>query len=86
MPALFNPNGNARWNAILAYFTHDFNDQTQPHAFSLRVRGEIFEDAGGARTCVGGNNFNGGTNVCAGPAAAGGFVPVLVVFLMFKRV
>ena len=69
----FNPNGNARWNAILAYFTHDFNDQTQPHAFSLRVRGEIFEDAGGARTCVGGNNFNGGSNVCAGPAAAGGF-------------
>lgn len=67
--------GNARWNAILAYYTHDFNDQTQPHAFSARVRGEIFEDAGGARTCVGGNNFNGGANVCAGPAAAGGFAP-----------
>jgi hypothetical protein len=67
--------GNARWNAILAYYTHDFNDQTQPHAFSLRARGEIFEDAGGARSCVGGNNFNGGTNVCAGPAAAGGFAP-----------
>ena len=66
---------NARWNALLAYYTHDFNDQTQPHAFSLRVRGEIFEDAGGVRTCVGGNNFNGGTNVCAGPAAAGGFLP-----------
>ena len=62
---------NARWNALLAYYTHDFNDQTQPHAFSLRVRGEIFEDAGGARTCVGGNNFNGGTNVCAG--SPGGF-------------
>ena len=62
---------NARWNAILAYYTHDFNDQTQPHAFSMRVRGEIFEDAGGARTCIGGNNFNGGTNVCAG--GPGGF-------------
>jgi len=72
--SFYNPNGNARWNAVLAYFTHDFNDQTQPHAFSLRARGEIFEDAGGARTCVGGNNFNGGSNVCAGPAAAGGFV------------
>jgi hypothetical protein len=74
-------NGNARWNAILAYYTHDFNDQTQPHALSMRVRGEIFEDAGGARTCVGGNNFNGGANVCANPsssfplAAAGGFFP-----------
>ncbi|MCG3776610.1 MAG: hypothetical protein JW395_3469 [Nitrospira sp.] len=64
---------NARWNALLAYYTHDFNDQTQPHAFSMRVRGELFEDAGGARTCIGGNNFNGGTNVCAG--GPGGFLP-----------
>ena len=61
--------GNARWNAILAYYTHDFNDQTQPHAFSLRVRGELFEDAGGARTCTGGVNFNGGSNVCFGSAS-----------------
>jgi hypothetical protein len=64
---------NARWNAILAYYTHDFNDQDQPHAFSFRMRGELFEDAGGARTCVGGDNFNGGANVCAG--GPGGFVP-----------
>ena len=68
---------NARWNAILAYYTHDFNDQQQPHAMSLRVRGELFEDAGGARTCIGGNNFNGGTNVCAldslGGPSPGGF-------------
>jgi len=63
---------NARWNALLAYYTHDFNDQTQPNAMSLRVRGELFEDAGGARTCAGGNNFNGGANVCAG-SAVGGF-------------
>jgi hypothetical protein len=63
---------NARWNALLAYYTHDFNDQTQPHAFRFSARGEIFEDAGGARTCIGGNNFNGGTNVCAG--SPGGFL------------
>jgi len=68
-----NQSQNARWNALLAYYTHDFNDQTQPHAFSLRVRGEIFEDAGGVRSCVGGNNFNGGTNACAG--GPGGFAP-----------
>jgi hypothetical protein len=72
-----NPSGNARWNALLAYYTHDFNDQTQPNALSLRVRGEIFEDASGARTCIGGNNFNGGSNVCAldtgGGASPGGF-------------
>lgn len=76
----FSSSQNARWNAILVYYTHDFNDQTQPHAFSLRARGEIFEDAGGARTCVGGNNFNGGSNVCAGPAAAGGFGPAGGIF------
>jgi len=67
------PSQNARWNALLAYYTHDFNDQNQPHAFSFRARGEIFEDAGGVRTCVGGNNFNGGANVCAG--VPGGFFP-----------
>ena len=72
-------NPNARWNAILAYYTHDFNDQNQPHAFSARVRGELFEDADGARTCVGGANFNGGSNTCSvglggfGAAAGGGF-------------
>jgi hypothetical protein len=69
---------NARWNAILAYYTHDFNDQTEPNAFSMRVRGELFEDAGGARSCVGGNNFNGGTNACAPPVGAGGFTPPAV--------
>jgi hypothetical protein len=67
------PSGNARWNGLVTYFIHDFNDQQQPHAFSLRLRGEIWEDAGGVRSCVGGNNFNGGTNVCAG--VPGGFVP-----------
>ena len=62
---------NARWNGMIAYFTHDFNDQTQPHAFSLRIRGEIFEDAGGARTCTGGVNFSGGTNTCSGAQFTG---------------
>ena len=70
-----NPTGNnARWNALLAYYTHDFNDQTQPNALSLRVRGEIFEDAGGARTCgFFNNNFNGSTNACAGSTPNGPF-------------
>ena len=66
------PSQNARWNALLAYYTHDFNDQNQPHAFRFSARGEIFEDAGGVRSCVGGNNFNGGANACA--AGPGGFV------------
>jgi len=53
-------NHNARWNAAVLYFNHDFNDQ-----WALNSRGEIFEDAGGARTCAGGVNFNGGNNTCA---------------------
>jgi Putative beta-barrel porin-2, OmpL-like. bbp2 len=66
------PSHNARWNGLVTYFIHDFNDQTQPNAFSLRLRGEIWEDNGGVRSCVGGNNFNGGTNACAG--VPGGFL------------
>ena len=58
-------NQNARWNAAILYFNHDFNDQ-----WALNSRGEIFEDAGGARTCAGGVNFNGGNNTCA-PIAFG---------------
>jgi hypothetical protein len=67
-----NASGNARWDGMVTYWIHDFNDQTQPHAFSLRGRGEIWEDAGGFRACGGAINTNGGTNVCSGaPGAAG---------------
>ena len=72
------PSQNARWNALLAYYTHDFNDQAQPHAFRFSARGEIFEDAGGVRSCVGGNNFNGGANACAG--GPGGFATTAPAF------
>ncbi|MDZ4733560.1 MAG: outer membrane beta-barrel protein [Nitrospirota bacterium] len=63
---------NARWNGLGAYHIHDFNDE-----WSTRIRGEIFEDAGGARTCAGAVNFQGGTNTCFGtpvtvPATFGG--------------
>ena len=57
--------GNARWNGLVAYLIHDLNDQTQPNAFSLRARGEIWEDAGGSRACGGTPNFTGGNNACA---------------------
>ncbi|OAI47389.1 hypothetical protein AYO43_00685 [Nitrospira sp. SCGC AG-212-E16] len=72
---------NARWNGIGTYYIHDFNDQMQPHAFSYRLRGEVWEDAGGARSCGGGANVNGAPNVCVNqpptnPATApGGFFP-----------
>ncbi len=58
--------GNARWNGLGAYLIHDFNEQ-----WSARIRGEIFEDAGGARTCTGGVNFAGGANTCAGSPYGG---------------
>jgi hypothetical protein len=60
-----NASANARWNGLVGYLIHDLNDQQQPHAFSIRGRAEIWEDAGGARACAGGVNFNGGANTCA---------------------
>jgi hypothetical protein len=59
---LSNPalKANARWNGVAAYLIHDFDEQ-----WSGRVRGEIFEDAGGSRTCSGTFNNAGGTNTCA---------------------
>ncbi len=59
---------NARWNGLGAYLIHDFNDQ-----WSFRFRGEIWEDAGGARACTGAvlgtttfiTGVPGGWNTCA---------------------
>jgi hypothetical protein len=56
---------NGRWNGIVAYLIHDFNDQDKPNAFSFRARGEIWEDAGGSRACAGAFNTVGNTNTCA---------------------
>lgn len=67
---------NARWNGLGAYLIHDFDDQ-----WSARLRGEIFEDAGGARVCSGtvagglgvfAGGTPGGWNTCAPGAFAGG--------------
>ena len=56
-----SPAQNARWNSVVGRWIHDFTEQ-----WSLRGRGEIFEDAGGARACLGTFNIAGGTNTCAG--------------------
>lgn len=64
---------NARWNGLGAYYLHDFDDQ-----WSVRLRGEIFEDAGGSRACTGViagsvgafTGAPGGWNTCAGATAA----------------
>ena len=52
--------GNQRVNSVIGYLLHDFNDQ-----WALNTRAELFEDAGGARVCTGGVNFNGGNNTCS---------------------
>ena len=61
---------NSRWNGAALYAIHDINDR-----WGIRVRGEIFEDAGGARTCgaaVGLPN----ANVCFGATPAAAPAPV----------
>jgi hypothetical protein len=68
-----NPNlkANARWNGLAGYLIHDFTDQ-----WSFRLRGEIFEDAGGSRLCAGTWNNAGGTNTCAGASQTSASTPV----------
>lgn len=81
--SVLKPSHNGRWNSSYLYWIHDFNDQTQPHAFSGRLRGGIFEDAGGVRTCTGAVNTVGGNNTCAnspGSAANNGLGTGATVF------
>lgn len=59
--SLVHQGKNARWDGFAGRLIHDFNER-----WSLRVRGEIFEDAGGARTCLGTFNTAGATNTCSG--------------------
>lgn len=57
-----NPGKNARWNGVAGYLIHDFTDQ-----WGVRIRGEIFEDAGGTRSCLGSTTVSRAaskTNVC----------------------
>ncbi len=47
-PGSVAPAGNSRWNGAAAYLIQDLTDQ-----WSLRIRGEVFEDAGGTQSCFG---------------------------------
>jgi len=57
--------GNGRWDGVAAYVIHDFTDK-----WGLRVRGEVFEDAGGTRTCTG-TLDPPRANVCFGATSSG---------------
>lgn len=50
---------NARWNGAAGYAIYDFDEQ-----WGVRLRGEIFEDAGGDVSCLGTAGSGGNANVC----------------------
>ncbi len=62
---------NARWNGLAAYVIQDFNTN-----WSFRLRGEIFEDASGSRTCGGTFNTAGGVNTCFGASQVTSATPI----------
>lgn len=52
---------NARWNGVAGYVIHDFTRQ-----WGIRLRGEVYEDAGGYTTCEGTTAYQPRANVCFG--------------------
>ncbi len=63
--------GNARWNGVATYVMYDFN-----HQWGVRLRGEIFEDAGGFTTCGGTTAYQPRANVCFGATSTAPAPPV----------
>ena len=64
--SMISTSGNARWNGVAAYVIHDFTAQ-----WGLRVRGELFEDAGGFVACEGTTDYQPRANVCFGATSCG---------------
>jgi hypothetical protein len=62
---------NARWNGAAAYLIHDFTKE-----WGIRLRGEIFEDAGGFVACQGTTAYQPRANVCFG-ATSGASAPTV---------
>ncbi|HJR75970.1 MAG TPA: outer membrane beta-barrel protein [Nitrospiraceae bacterium] len=63
--------GNARWNGVAAYVIHDFNRQ-----WGVRLRAELFEDAGGFVSCEGTTTYQPKANVCFGATSMTSAPPV----------
>lgn len=66
-----SPAGNARWNGVAGYFMYDITKQ-----WGIRLRGELFEDAGGFVTCGGTTDFELRANVCFGATSSTPAPPV----------
>ena len=56
---------NARWNGVAAYLIHDFSTE-----WGIRLRSEIFEDAGGSVACQGTTDYQPRANVCFGATSS----------------
>ena len=69
--SMISTSGNARWNGVAAYVIHDFTAQ-----WGLRVRGELFEDAGGFVACEGTTDYQPRANVCFGATSSASASPV----------
>ncbi|MGE3977526.1 MAG: outer membrane beta-barrel protein [Nitrospira sp.] len=63
--------GNARWNGVAGYVIHDFTRQ-----WGVRLRAELFEDAGGYVSCEGTTAYQPRANVCFGATSTAAAPPV----------
>ena len=62
---------NARWDGVAAYLIHDFTEE-----WGLRLRGELFEDAGGFVACQGTTDYQPRANVCFGATSGTSAPPI----------
>jgi hypothetical protein len=66
-----SPAGNARWNGVAGYLIYDVTKQ-----WGVRLRGELYEDAGGYTTCQGTTSYSPRANVCFGATSEAQATPV----------
>lgn len=66
-----SPTGNARWNGVAGYLIYDVTKQ-----LGVRLRGELYEDAGGYTTCQGTTSYTPRANVCFGATSETSAPPV----------
>ncbi|MGH7228894.1 MAG: outer membrane beta-barrel protein [Nitrospiraceae bacterium] len=69
--SLVSQAGNARWNGVAGYAIYDVTDK-----WGVRLRSEIFEDAGGFVTCGGTTAYQPRANVCFGATSTAPASPV----------
>ena len=69
--SLISAGRNARWDGVAAYLIHDLTEQ-----WGLRLRAEIFEDAGGFVACQGTTAYQPRANVCFGATSEVQAVPI----------